>query len=71
MKFVTKEVLLLVVRRPPYGGRGLKCAEGPIREMTTLSPPVWGAWIEIAERLRTARVRKRSPPVWGAWIEIA
>ena len=33
------------------------------------SPPVWGAWIEIASAVAAAG-GQRSPPVWGAWIEI-
>ena len=34
------------------------------------SPPVWGAWIEIALPSGGAYA-DQSPPVWGAWIEIS
>ena len=58
-----------LARRPPYGGRGLKCESMRDDNPNTWSPPVWGAWIEIRLAL-PRRPLPLSPPVWGAWIEI-
>ena len=35
-----------------------------------MSPPVWGAWIEIVVNAVNDVMNGMSPPVWGAWIEI-
>ena len=56
--------------RPPCGGRGLKCLQRGYTIGRMLSPPVWGAWIEIECRYRDSDSGGASPPVWGAWIEI-
>ena len=37
------------IRRPSYGGRGLKLEEYLMEEWRIRSPLVWGAWIEIFE----------------------
>ena len=34
-----------------------------------MSPPVWGAWVEIS-LTRPSGHPSPSPPVWGAWVEI-
>ena len=34
-----------------------------------MSPPEWGAWIEISSAM-TDTLATTSPPEWGAWIEI-
>ena len=34
-----------------------------------MSPPAWGAWIEIENRYKVDP-DYASPPAWGAWIEI-
>ena len=60
---------VVMTRRPPRGGRGLKLPTAPPPQHPRQSPPSRGAWIEISHRA-FARVTVSSPPSRGAWIEI-
>ena len=60
---------IYVPRRPPHGGRGLKCPCRPLRLLGPPSPPARGAWIEIINCLLLI-ANIVSPPARGAWIEI-
>ena len=56
-------------RRPPHGGRGLKCPRSPAASYRIASPPARGAWIEITVGGSNDSTCL-SPPARGAWIEI-
>ena len=58
------------MRRPPRGGRGLKCEWAGALCRPCQSPPSRGAWIEICMKSVTENVML-SPPSRGAWIEIS
>ena len=47
----------------------MKSYRNPLNTFLSLSPPVWGAWVEIVYPLPDYTVT-RSPPVWGAWVEM-
>ena len=47
----------------------MKLSEDGGVEETVLSPPVWGAWVEIFI-VKPFDFLATSPPVWGAWVEI-
>ena len=70
MKYKAGEILVLGLRRPPRGGRGLKYAlKTGWRPIPHWSPPSRGAWIEMGKDCEVERW-KESPPSRGAWIEI-
>ena len=56
-------------RRPPRGGRGLKCPCTPADRQYQCRPPRGGRGLKCSWRPRPA-TRNRSPPSRGAWIEI-
>ncbi len=68
MKLISLSVFIMIQRRPPAWGRGLKYRRGA-DEPTRCRRPRTGAWIEmIASRsgIRWSMVA----PARGAWIEI-
>ena len=60
---------MLLLCRPPRGGRGLKSYIGSGWITGNASPPSRGAWIEII-LWPFVGYHRRSPPSRGAWIEI-
>ena len=56
--------------RPLCGGRGLKYCPVDVSARKKESPPVRGAWVEIAFGYSRPVLSWRSPPVRGAWVEI-
>ena len=40
--------MLILIRRAPYGARGLKSSAFAMLTYSIGSRPVWGAWIEMA-----------------------
>ena len=57
-------------RRPPHGGRGLKCAGTGNKAEGAESPPTRGARIEIGPAWPRSWCQKVAPHM-GAWIEIS
>ena len=47
----------------------MKFQNGAVGHCNQESPPVWGAWVEIAWP-QSPCAAAWSPPVWGAWVEI-
>ncbi len=69
MKLYCHNIDIIICRRPPCGGRGLKRFTVNVTLYLFQSPPVRGAWIETAKLILYAQDHHRSPPVRGAWIE--
>ena len=57
-----------MLRRAPYGARGLKHRINAVTAGMSTSRPVRGAWIETSQFASSAAT-ERSRPVRGAWIE--
>ena len=57
--------MLIVLRRAPYGARGLKYRTDGRHAEVAMSRPVWGAWIEILPYLYRGRAALGRAP-YGA-----
>ena len=60
---------MLLVCRPPRGGRGLKSMPAGILAINLQSPPSRGAWIEILSFLRLSLWFSRRPPRGGRGLK--
>ena len=70
MKYKAGEILVLGLRRPPRGGRGLKYDVPETARWIITSPPSRGAWIEIREKTATALYRLGRPPRGGRGLKL-
>ncbi len=58
-------LLIIILRRSPHGGRGLKLLLARGMFGVLLSLPAWGAWIEISFDIRDYQPYEVAPRMGG------